>query len=260
MARKLLAGLAGIIAVLGVAALFASPFYKAKNFNDSPLARQIMRNRRQQKADNAKLIKKMKQGKDLSKSKEYKQAAFQAKKHPVHKNFEKYGISQVDIQLARKVKVTAIGDSVMAGSSNNLKALMPRAIVDAAVSRQLEDIFPLVKSYKAKGALADNVIIGLGTNGPIPQSDLHQLMSMLGKKRHVFWINTYVPSKDWQNSVNRLLKSSTKRYHNLTVINWHDYVQKHQNWLYSDNTHPTPEGSKYYSAFVVKQVVRRAKY
>lgn len=55
------------------------------------------------------------------------------------------------MQLAQKIQVTAIGDSVMAGSSDNLKKLMPKALVDAAVSRQLDVAFGLLDSYQKQG-------------------------------------------------------------------------------------------------------------
>lgn len=257
--RKFIAIIAGIIIVLGTVGILVSPVIKDHNFNNSQLAQQIKKNRLLQKASNAKLIGHMGSQKK-NKPKEIKEAEKAAKKHPVNKGFEKYGISQVQLQLARKTKVTAFGDSVMAGASADLKKLLPNAIVDAAVSRQLEDIFPLVESYQKKNAIADNVLIGLGTNGPLNSGDVAKLMHMLGKKRHVFWINTYVPDRPWQNGVNKLLQASAKRYHNLTVINWHDLAKKHPKWLYSDHTHPNPMGSKYYSAFVTKQIVKNSQF
>nr|MDF9463169.1 acetyltransferase [Lactobacillus amylovorus] len=122
----------------------------------------------------AKLIKKLKKQKQKKedKSKIIRQAEKDAKKHPVNKSYVKYGISQLDLQLAQKIQVTAIGDSVMAGSSDNLKKLMPKALVDAAVSRQLDVAFGLLDSYQKQGVLADNVLIGLGTNGPFSMDDL----------------------------------------------------------------------------------------
>ena len=102
------------------------------------------------------------------------------------------------MELAQKIQVTAIGDSVMAGSSNDLKQLMPKALIDAAVSRQLNVAFGLLDSYKRQGVLADNVLIGLGTNGPFSMDDLNRIMQEVGPKRKVFWINVHVPTRDWQ--------------------------------------------------------------
>lgn len=74
----------------------------------------------------------------------------------------------------------------MAGSSQNLQKLMPHLIIDAVVSRQLGDTIPLFEQYKAKGALNDNVLIGLGTNGAFEPKELDHLMQIIGPKRHVF--------------------------------------------------------------------------
>ena len=251
-----------IIFILGSAAMIKSNSVKAVNPNNSPLARQIKANRGQQLRDNKKLIKEAKKNKskEVSKKELLVKAQANAKKHPVNKEFEKYDISQIDLQLAQNVKVTAVGDSVMAGSSQNLKQLMPEAIIDAAVSRQLEPTLSIFSQYKDQDALNQNVLVGLGTNGPFTDKDVDQLMKIIGTKRKVFWVNTYVPSREWQGSVNKAIKDAAKKYHNIIVIDWYDLASKHPNWFYGDGTHPNPTGSKYYSAFITKTIVEKGQY
>ena len=260
--KKIQAFIAFLILILGSAGIVVSPNVKAEDVNHSQLVRTIDQNTKKQKSDNAKLIKKIKKQKKRKekKSKIIKEAARQARKHPVNKSFVKYGISQLDLQLAQKIQVTAIGDSVMAGSSNNLKQLMPKALIDAAVSRQLNVAFGLLNSYKNQGVLADNILIGLGTNGPFSRGDLDKIMQEAGPKRNVFWINVHVPTRDWQNPVNNLLKEGAKRYHNLIIIDWYAYSKNHPNWFYNDHTHPTIIGSKYYSALITKTIVKHSKF
>ena len=251
-----------IIFILGSAAMIKSNSVRAVNPNNSPLARQIKANRGQQLRDNKKLIKEAKKNKSkkVSKKELLVKAQANAKKHPVNKEFEKYDISQIDLQLAQNVKVTAVGDSVMAGSSQNLKQLMPEAIIDAAVSRQLEPTLSIFSQYKDQDALNQNVLVGLGTNGPFTDKDVDQLMKIIGTKRKVFWVNTYVPSREWQGSVNKAIKDAAKKYHNIIVIDWYDLASKHPNWFYGDGTHPNPTGSKYYSAFITKTIVEKGQY
>lgn len=260
--RKAEAVVALLIFLVGSMGIIVSPTVKAENFNKSQLAERIIANRKEQSKDNKTLIAKLRKSKKKTtqKTKLVKEATQRAKKHPVNKSFEKYGISQVDLQLARKVQLTAVGDSVMAGSSNDLKRLMPKALIDAAVSRQLDVAYDLLNKYQKKGVLADNVLIGLGTNGPFSMNDLDRLMHQIGPKRHVFWINTHVPTKQWQDQVNGLLKQASKHHRNLTVIDWYGYSKNHPKWFYQDETHPTPVGSKHYSAFVVKTIIEHAKY
>lgn len=252
-----------LLFILGSTGIIASAHAKAIDFNKTQLARRIARNRQAQKSENRALIASLrKQGNKGNKnsSKELKEARKNARRHPINRSYEKYGISQVQLQLAHKVSVTAIGDSVMAGSSNDLKQLMPKAIIDAAVSRQLPVAFGLIDNYKQRKVLADNVLIGLGTNGPFQPGDLDRLMHEVGPKRKVFWINTHVPSRPWQGQVNSLLAKSAQKYPNLIIINWYNYSKDHPDWFYQDHTHPTPTGSKYYSAFIVKTIIKHLKF
>ena len=260
--QKVWAILIGLIFLTGSIAILISPAAQAQNFNQSQLARRIRANRKQQRKDNNALIKEYQKisPREQKKAKLIKEAKQAAKKHPIKKSFEKCGISQIEIQLARKIDLTAIGDSVMAGSSNDLKDLLPKAVIDAAISRQLNVSFDLLKHYQNENVLGKNVLIGLGTNGPFKMSDIDDLMKQLGHKRQVFWINTYVPAKPWQNDVNNLLNEAAKKYHNFMVINWYSYAKNHPNWFYEDKTHPTPIGSKHYSALIVKEIVENAKY
>lgn len=263
--KKIQAVLAAFVLIFGSVAIAISPHVKAEDFNKSQLAQRINRNAKKQKSYNAKLIEKLKKQKKQKKQKEndskiIKEAAEKAKSNPVNQSYVKYGISQLDLELAQKVQVTAIGDSVMAGSSNDLKQLMPKALIDAAVSRQLNVAFGLLDNYKRQGVLADNVLIGLGTNGPFSMDDLNRIMQEVGPKRKVFWINVHVPTRDWQRPVNDLLKQGAKRYHNFIIIDWYSYSKDHPKWFYDDHTHPNITGSKYYSTFITKTIIKHSKF
>lgn len=260
--KKIQAVLAAFVLIFGSVAIAISPHVKAEDFNKSQLAQRINRNAKKQKSYNAKLIEKLKKQKKQKEndSKIIKEAAEKAKSNPVNQSYVKYGISQLDLELAQKVQVTAIGDSVMAGSSNDLKQLMPKALIDAAVSRQLNVAFGLLDNYKRQGVLADNVLIGLGTNGPFSMDDLNRIMQEVGPKRKVFWINVHVPTRDWQRPVNDLLKQGAKRYHNFIIIDWYSYSKDHPKWFYDDHTHPNITGSKYYSTFITKTIIKHSKF
>ncbi|WP_193699318.1 acyltransferase family protein [Lactobacillus helveticus] len=260
--KKIQAVLAAFVLIFGSVAIAISPHVKAEDFNKSQLAQRINRNAKKQKSYNAKLIEKLKKQKKQKEndSKIIKEAAEKAKSNPVNQSYVKYGISQLDLELAQKVQVTAIGDSVMAGSSNDLKQLMPKALIDAAVSRQLNVAFGLLDNYKRQGVLADNVLIGLGTNGPFSIDDLNRIMQEVGPKRKVFWINVHVPTRDWQRPVNDLLKQGAKRYHNFIIIDWYSYSKDHPKWFYDDHTHPNITGSKYYSTFITKTIIKHSKF
>ncbi len=241
--------------------MIKAPDVKGVNANKSQLAERIKKNRASQKKSNKQLIDKFKKTKKKeNKSKAFIEAQQSAKNKPVNKDFEKYGISQIDLQLAQKIHVTAIGDSVMAGASDMLKKLMPNALIDAAVSRQLVPTIGLFNQYKNQGALAENVLIGLGTNGPFSMDDINHLMEIIGPNRQVFWISVHVPSRQWQGQVNELILRASQKYKNLSVIDWYSYSANHNNWFYGDQTHPNVEGSKYYSTYITKEILKKAKF
>lgn len=250
----------------GSFAIIKSPTINGSNANSSQLAARIEQNAKNEKATQKQAAAKIRSSQakkttsTTATAKILAQAKAAGKSHPVNRGFEKYGISQTELQLAQKVSVTAVGDSVMAGSSNDLQQLMPNALINAAVSRQLIDSMSIFTTYASQGELAQNVVVGLGTNGPFSQADVAKLMSVATSSRHVFWINVHVPTRSWQNQVNATLKAAAKKYKNLTVIDWYDYSKTHSQWFYDDRTHPNIKGSKYYSSFVVKQIVKHAKY
>lgn len=258
---RIASGVSVLILILGTIAVIKAPDVKGVNANKSQLAERIKKNRASQKKSNKQLIDKFKKTKKKeNKSKAFIEAQQSAKNKPVNKDFEKYGISQIDLQLAQKIHVTAIGDSVMAGTSDMLKKLMPNALIDAAVSRQLVPTIGLFNQYKNQGALAENVLIGLGTNGPFSMDDINHLMEIIGPNRQVFWISVHVPSRQWQGQVNELILRASQKYKNLSVIDWYSYSANHNNWFYGDQTHPNVEGSKYYSTYITKEILKKAKF
>ncbi|MDD6415779.1 MAG: acyltransferase family protein [Lactobacillus porci] len=249
--------------VLGTAGILASPFVKADNTKDTQLFKTINSNSKKQAEMNRKAIADLKKQQAQKAAASQKQASAKSAKSkskskkfakPVNREFEKYGISQNDLQIAQKLGVTAVGDSVMASSSDLLHKLMPNAIIDAAVSRQADTAISLLQEYAQKGELQQKVLIGLGTNGPFTDGEVKQIMQIIGPKRQLFWINVHVPTRSWQNQVNDQLQQEAKKYKNFQVIDWYGYSASHPDWFYGDKTHPNDLGQNYYSAYVVKHI------
>lgn len=157
---------------------------------------------------------------------------------------------------AKKMPITAVGDSVLADASSTMQEIFPQMYVDAKVGRQVHDSLPILNSLAQKGKLSDTVLISLGTNGPFTESDMKQIMNVVGPKRQVYWINVNVPTQRWQDQVNAQLKDSEKKYSNLTVINWYSYSKDHPDWFYSDNVHPSPHGLPYFGRFVTRGILK----
>lgn len=174
-------------------------------------------------------------------------------------DFAQYGLTDDEFAYAANVGLTGVGDSVMADGKPLLEQIFPQSFIDAAVSRQAADGIGIVKKYAQDGTLANNVLVGLGTNGPVTSDQIDDLMHTVGKKRQVFWINTHVPTRQWQNQVNATLADSAKKYSNLTIIDWNGYSNGHADWFYDDNVHPNPDGNPRYAAFIAKTIVDKLR-
>src|SRR5699024_3315705 len=259
--------LALIIAVISMTGCYSvvKAFSAAKpGANHSELATKSNKNEKANKAKKQKAIENLKKSKNKQDATgkmsdaDYARYKKAAKSNPINTDFEKYGLTQIDLQRLKDVPMTAVGDSVMADGSDNFLKLFDdkKVIVDAAVSRQLDASIDILQKYKNQGVLASNVMIGLGTNGPFNLQQVGQIMDLVGPKRHVFWINVHVPTRPWEKTVNGVLDQASKKYKNLTIIDWNGYSNGHTDWFYDDNVHPNPDGSMYYSAFVAKEVLK----
>jgi peptidoglycan/LPS O-acetylase OafA/YrhL len=255
-----------IVAVTGVVGIIDSTFVISSPTEHSALAQKLAENsKNQQKVDQAK----SKPSRSLSAtagSTATKQSSSSAATSSTQSNlagtvtsFEKYGISQAQLQQAQKLPLTAIGDSVMLASQPELSQIFPKMYINAVVGRQAKDAAGYLKELAAKHLLAKKVLIGLGTNGPIQPAEMQAVMSTVGSHRQVYWINVRVPSKPWQNQVNNFLQVTAHKYPNLKVIDWYGYSNSQPSWFYSDQTHPNNTGELYYTAFVAKTILADPK-
>jgi hypothetical protein len=133
-------------------------------------------------------------------------------------------------------KVTAVGDSVMVDYQDPLRAAIPAIDVEAAVSRQWGDGEALLQSLKADGQLGADVIIGLGTNGPITDADFDSMMSILGGASRVVFVTEHV-DRPWQDPNNAVLARGAARYHNVVLADWATLAAQNPKWFGSDGTH-----------------------
>jgi hypothetical protein len=137
--------------------------------------------------------------------------------------------------------VTAVGDSVMLDYQDPLKTDIPGIAVDAAVSRQWSDGIQILQELKASGQLGAEVVIGLGTNGPITDSDFDAMMQTLDGASRVVFVNTHV-DRPWQDPNNMVLANGATRYPNVVVADWATLAAQNSAWFGSDGTHLPIDG------------------
>ena len=152
--------------------------------------------------------------------------------------------------FCRELPVTFIGDSILLGAAAPLTEVFPQSYIDGKVGRQLSQSADVVQSLLDAGQMYDNVVIVLGSNGPFTEEQLDSLMSMLGD-RQVYLMNTKVP-REWQDQVNSMLQAyaDKSKKDNFHLIDWKSFIDQHPELLYTDGTHPTPEGAEQFAKLI----------
>jgi hypothetical protein len=138
-------------------------------------------------------------------------------------------------------QITAVGDSVMLDYQDPLKTSIPGINVDAAVSRQWSDGESILQTLKTDGQLGGDVVVGLGTNGPITDADFDNMMAILGGASRVVFVNVHV-DRPWQDPNNAVLANGATRYPNVVVADWATLAAQNPAWFGADGTHLATDG------------------
>ena len=89
----------------------------------------------------------------------------------------------------------------MLASAPSLLAAFPGITVDAEVSRSIWAGPELLNNLLASGELRENVVVALGTNGPVDQGVLEEMAQIAGPERNLILVNAHAP-RDWIPGVN----------------------------------------------------------
>lgn len=138
-------------------------------------------------------------------------------------------------------QVTAVGDSVMLDYQDPLQTSIPGINVNAAVSRQWSDGESILQTLKADGQLGADVVVGLGTNGPITPTDFDDMMAILGGASRVVFVNVHV-DRPWQDLNNAVLAFGAARYPNVFIADWASLAAQNPQWFGADGTHLAIDG------------------
>ena len=139
---------------------------------------------------------------------------------------------------------TVIGDSVMQGALDALKAALPGADVDAKEGRQASVAFDIVNALAGSDHLGSDVVLHIGTNGTIQPSALDAVLARMGSRRVVL-LSVHVP-RPWQDLNNRILTEAAHNHPNVHLVDWDTAASAHPEWLWPDGIHLRPEGAAAY--------------
>ncbi len=165
----------------------------------------------------------------------------------------KYNLTDAQYQTVKSKTVTAIGDSVLLDAGPSLQELMPSTVVDGQVGRQPNEAVTLVQQMAAKGTLAQNLLMVIGTNGAISPAQVQTVMAAAGSQRQVYWVGV-AADRAWISGNNSVLLAAQKKYANLHLIDWPDAAKEHPEWLGPDKVHPNVQGSIQYTSLIAQKI------
>lgn len=149
--------------------------------------------------------------------------------------------------------ICVIGDSVFLGAAPSYKKLVPHAVIDAKISRQVCHGLEIAKKLAKQGKLGNTVLISLGTNGKFNEATGQAIIDYLGKDRTVYWINAYGKNLEWQKEVNQTIRTLAAKNETVHVIDWAKEARKHPGWFYQDGMHLNTKGQSGFAKFILEK-------
>jgi peptidoglycan/LPS O-acetylase OafA/YrhL len=156
-------------------------------------------------------------------------------------------------------QIYAIGDSVMLAAADEVLATFPGITIDASVSRRMRDAPAIVQSLVDAGTLRPILLLGLGTNGPVDQESIDQVVEIAGPGTEIVLVNAQAP-RVWIPGVNALFASYAQSHRNVELANWFEAIQPRLDVLSRDKIHAGgPIGGQIYADAVRDAIQRLAE-
>ncbi|NND76295.1 MAG: acyltransferase, partial [Ilumatobacter sp.] len=138
----------------------------------------------------------------------------------------------------------AIGDSVMLGAADELVAA--GYVVDAEESRSFGKGIDIVQALVDSGQVPNQLVIHLGTNGPINSGQVDQMITLLASVPEVVLVRNDV-DRDYAATNNELMTGASAAHPNIHVLYWDGLASQCQgDCIYQDGIHLKSTGAAYY--------------
>lgn len=138
-------------------------------------------------------------------------------------------------------KILVIGDSVMLGASDYIVKHFPETALDAVTGRQAHQGLQVIQKLRQKYPNIEYMVIHLGTNGYIVESQFVQLLKALSDIKHVTVLNVYA-NRRWTSPNNQIIDRVTRNFDNVHLVDWNQMGQNNPQFFISDGVHPTSAG------------------
>jgi len=163
-------------------------------------------------------------------------------------------VTDTTVLDGQTIEILAIGDSVMLGAAD---ILSKRGItVDALKSRPFGQALEIANFMKSVNRLGEAVIIHLGTNNYVDQKTLDAIMVPLADVPVVLFVTAHVPTREWQDPNNLLIRALPNIYGNVKILDWDVVAKAHPEYLYRDQVHLNLVGQQIYADLIMQGIGR----
>lgn len=149
---------------------------------------------------------------------------------------------------------TLICDSVAGDADWYFKEHVPDGLLDSYVGRRPDQALEVLKGYLDQGVVGNIVVLDSFSNTPATDDVMADLIESCGD-RHVYLVNVRIPEVE-QEQINTTLDAFAAKYDNVTLIDWYSYSEGHDDWIYPDGEHLTPEGQPYYIDMITNAIAK----
>jgi peptidoglycan/LPS O-acetylase OafA/YrhL len=146
-------------------------------------------------------------------------------------------------------RVTAIGDSVMIGAYGELDRAIDDFAMRADVGMQAAGVIEIAQKRRAADDLGEDVVIHIGSNGPLGADQFDEMMRHLTDVRRVVFVNLKVP-RHWEQRNNDMLAEGVQRYPNAVLVDWHAASAGRPEFFVEDGHHLQIEGQRVYADLI----------
>ena len=154
-----------------------------------------------------------------------------------------------------RVRVTAIGDSVLLAASDTLKRSIPGIDIDAVVGRSVEEGISALSSHAAADGLGDTVLVHLGNNGQFTDEQFEEIVAIVGPHRALVFVTVRVP-RSWEAPNNDVIVKGVARHANAVLVDWRRASANDPAWLWDDGVHLRPAGAFAYAQLLLRELTR----
>lgn len=155
----------------------------------------------------------------------------------------------VQQEIQAQIPPVVFGDSVVLGARESLKAVMGEISIDAAVSRQPEEIAERIRTRRDEKRLGPDVVIHMGTNGIVQEEDLKPILEELRDRNRVVVVNVRVP-RVWMKPTNEMISSLVGQYPNVRLADWNAVSKGKKGYFAPDGVHLTKTGAEVFGNLV----------